>query len=104
LGTFALDHLKIDRSFIVALEADSNGRALTILNTILQLARSLGLATVAEGVETNAQIQILRQQGCDAFQGFCIARPMAADKIAAFIGKWNEKLDRAAVSVAVAAD
>jgi EAL domain-containing protein (putative c-di-GMP-specific phosphodiesterase class I) len=97
LATFPLDHLKIDRSFVVALETDSTGRALTLLKSIIQLARSLDLATIAEGVETQKQIQSLRSQGCDAFQGFSIARPMPPEKISGFIEAWMLKVEQASV-------
>ncbi|MBC7940442.1 MAG: EAL domain-containing protein [Chitinophagaceae bacterium] len=69
--------LKIDRSFIHELPADRGAAA--IARAIVEMARSLGLRVVAEGVETQAQHDWALVQGCDAQQGFFDARPMAAD-------------------------
>ncbi|GAA5165387.1 hypothetical protein GCM10025770_20830 [Viridibacterium curvum] len=72
--------LKIDRSFIGEIETDENDRA--IVDAIQTLARKLTLRTVAEGVETDAQLDILRELGCDAYQGYLFSRPVAATDIA----------------------
>ncbi|PCD04619.1 GGDEF domain-containing response regulator [Sphingomonas spermidinifaciens] len=75
---FALDCLKIDRSFI-----DSMGRereSAAIVHSIIHLGRALGLEVVAEGVETEAQVQSLRIAGCSHLQGFHLARPLEADR------------------------
>jgi diguanylate cyclase (GGDEF)-like protein len=98
LGTFPLDRLKIDRSFVIALEYDPNGQALAIVQTIIQLARGLQLATTAEGVETAAQLRALRAQGCDAIQGYCVARPMPASEIPAFRTHWLQKIPQASAA------
>ncbi|MFT3735330.1 MAG: EAL domain-containing protein [Rhodocyclaceae bacterium] len=72
--------LKIDRSFIGDIETDENDRA--IVDAIQTLARKLTLRTVAEGVETEAQLEILRELGCDAYQGYLFSRPVPATDIA----------------------
>jgi diguanylate cyclase len=68
--------LKIDRSFVLDLEHSEEARK--IAAAVVQLAQALKLKVVAEGVETEAQYQILRQLGCDELQGFLFARPMSA--------------------------
>jgi EAL domain-containing protein (putative c-di-GMP-specific phosphodiesterase class I) len=49
------------------------------------MANSLGMRTVAEGVETEAQLEFLRQRGCDAMQGYLVAKPLSAAEFAAFV-------------------
>ena len=74
LHRLPVDKLKIDRSFIAGVEEDSHNAA--ICESVLTLARSFGLRVIAEGVETAAQLDWLRQRGCDEVQGFLLARPM----------------------------
>jgi len=71
--------LKIDRCFVNDIETDSAQRAL--LAGILGLGRGLGMRLVAEGVETNAQVEILRSWDCDMIQGFYFAQPKTAEEI-----------------------
>ncbi|MCB1667909.1 MAG: EAL domain-containing protein [Pseudomonadales bacterium] len=73
-----VDVLKIDRNFIVDIETDPNDKA--IVTGIVALAKSLGLTTVAEGVETEAQKQLLKELQCDTFQGYLLSRPVPADE------------------------
>lgn len=77
LKAFPLDMLKIDQSFVRGLENDPQDMA--IVKTIVDLAGNLHLGTVAEGVETEAQAQALRQFGVDELQGFLFAKPMPAE-------------------------
>ena len=70
------EELKIDRSFVLDLETSSDARA--VVDAVVKLAQALGLKVVAEGVETEAQNQILRALGCDQLQGFLFAKPMSA--------------------------
>ena len=74
LSRFPIDSLKIDRTFIKRLHKDPASRA--IVAAILALSRELGLRTIAEGVESQAEIATLAELGCDEAQGFVIARPM----------------------------
>ena len=76
---FAIDLLKIDRSFVCDLDADSSDAA--IVDAIIDFARALGIETVAEGVETESQAEFLRTHDCLYGQGFWFHRPMPADDV-----------------------
>ena len=80
------DELKIDKAFVLSLENDAKD-ALLVKSTI-DLAHSLGLKVTAEGVESREALAMLQMMGCDLAQGFHIARPMALDKLVAFLGDW----------------
>ena len=75
LKRLPVDVLKIDRSFISDIESDPNDSA--IVAGIIALAKNLGMSTVAEGVETEAQRCILEKLGCDTFQGYLVSKPVA---------------------------
>ncbi|MBA3517409.1 MAG: EAL domain-containing protein [Rhizobiales bacterium] len=77
LKRLPIDTLKIDRSFVRDIESDPSDRE--IVQTILNIAASLEVSTIAEGVETEMQAVLLRQRGCKAFQGFLFAMPMPLD-------------------------
>ncbi|WP_094589780.1 EAL domain-containing protein [Vulcanococcus limneticus] len=66
--------LKIDQSFVRGLETDADDRAIVL--TIINLARTMGMRTIAEGVETPQQMELLRRAGCDEIQGYWIGKPM----------------------------
>ena len=74
-----LDQLKIDKSFVRDILTNSNDTA--IARTIIALGQSLGLAVIAEGVETDEQRNLLARQGCHAFQGFHFGRPGPVDAL-----------------------
>ena len=76
---FPLDVLKIDRSFVAGLGAEPRGPA--IVAAVIEMGRALGLAVVAEGVETAEQRDRLHELGCDFAQGFLFARPMPAAEV-----------------------
>ncbi|MFL6628489.1 MAG: putative bifunctional diguanylate cyclase/phosphodiesterase [Vitreoscilla sp.] len=76
LKRFPLHTLKIDQSFVRDIDTDPDDRA--IVQAIIQMARALKLKTIAEGVETDAQHQFLRREGCDMMQGYRFCRPMDA--------------------------
>jgi diguanylate cyclase (GGDEF)-like protein len=82
LARLPVDTLKIDRSFIQGL---GEARGLTLVSTVVSLARAFGMRTVAEGVETVEQLQTLRECGCDQAQGFLLARPTPAGKVLGMI-------------------
>ncbi|MBA4741266.1 MAG: EAL domain-containing protein [Azoarcus sp.] len=73
LKRFAVDKLKIDQSFIRDVASDRDDQA--IVTAIIQMARSLGMTTIAEGVETADQLTFLLAQRCDALQGYFFSRP-----------------------------
>ncbi|WP_304525398.1 EAL domain-containing protein [Halomonas sp. I5-271120] len=83
LKRFAADTLKIDISFVRDMLSSSHDY--TIVTTIIAMARSMGMKTVAEGVETIEQAQALAELGCDQAQGFYYGRPMSAED---FAMKW----------------
>ena len=75
--------LKIDRSFVSQLQTQANMPELT--HAVVGLGHALGLAVVAEGVETEAQLQMLRIQGCDEAQGYLFTRPLAPPELEAWL-------------------
>ncbi len=82
LRRFPVDHLKVDRSFVS--ELMTNPEDLAIVSSVINLGHSLGLQIIAEGVETEAQLEKLCEMGCDQAQGFLWRRPADADKV----GRW----------------
>jgi EAL domain-containing protein (putative c-di-GMP-specific phosphodiesterase class I) len=76
LKRFSVDKLKIDQSFVRDLATDPDDAA--IVRAIIQMAQGMGLKTIAEGVETEEILQLLRGLHCDEAQGYYFARPMAA--------------------------
>lgn len=85
LHRFPMSALKIDRSFISNIGPD--GENAEIVRTILTLAHNLGMSVIAEGVETAAQLELLRQMGCEYGQGFYFSRPVAAPIAEAMIAR-----------------
>ncbi|KQP22364.1 hypothetical protein ASF43_00040 [Pseudorhodoferax sp. Leaf267] len=83
LKRFRVHKLKIDQSFIRDIPDDEDDKA--IVGAIVHMASSLGLRTTAEGVETEAQLAFLRQQGCDEAQGYLFSRPLAPAMFEAFV-------------------
>lgn len=83
LHQFPLQVLKIDRSFVEAIGKPDSGNALAVLNAICLLGRSLGMDVVAEGIETRAQWEKVREFGCQYGQGFLLATPQPLPAAAA---------------------
>jgi EAL domain-containing protein (putative c-di-GMP-specific phosphodiesterase class I) len=83
LNRFPLDRLKIDRSFIHDMLDDPTDLAIT--RAIIGLGHTLGLRVVAEGVETQQEVNILRGAGCDELQGYFFAKPLAATQLSAWV-------------------
>lgn len=95
LHRFPLDILKIDRSFIAQLDRGEEG--LQIVQTIMSLARNLGIEVVAEGTETSGHVEQLRALGCDFGQGYFFSKPLEAGALAALLRA--QAHDAAAVAV-----
>ena len=79
LKRLPLDELKIDRSFFVNLFEDAKSRSL--ISSLIFLARNLNLRTVAEGVETEQQLQFLQKERCDQYQGFLFSPPLPSAEV-----------------------
>ena len=79
LKRFAINSLKIDRSFVSDIESDPNDQA--IVTAIIAMAHTLNLKVIAEGVETRAQALLLRQFGCDQIQGYWVSRPLPSTEM-----------------------
>jgi EAL domain-containing protein (putative c-di-GMP-specific phosphodiesterase class I) len=89
LREFEFDELKIDRRFV----SDINSGDTTLVATQVAMAKGLGLNVVAEGVETWAELEYLRQIGCQQVQGYLIARPLPPREVRALLsgpGAWTE--------------
>ncbi|WP_345476067.1 EAL domain-containing protein [Lysobacter panacisoli] len=87
LKRLPINTLKIDKEFIGDLTRDADDEAIT--TTVIAMAHSLGLTVIAEGVETEAQMQFLRGRGCDEIQGYWLARPLEAASCLSFIRAWT---------------
>ena len=87
LRSFPFDKIKIDRSFVS--ELAKSGDCLAIIRAISGLGRSLGVRTTAEGVETAAQLDLLRDEGCTEVQGFYFSAPRPASEVLALLEKFG---------------
>jgi EAL domain-containing protein (putative c-di-GMP-specific phosphodiesterase class I)/GGDEF domain-containing protein len=84
------DELKIDKAFVMSLEA--GGKDALLVKSTIDLAHSLGMKVTAEGVETREGLAALQLMGCDLAQGYFVAKPMGLDKLVAFLGEWSIEL------------
>jgi diguanylate cyclase (GGDEF)-like protein/PAS domain S-box-containing protein len=83
LKQFPIDILKIDRTFVRDITNNADDAA--VVRAVISMAHSLRLEVVAEGVETLAQLDYLRQHGCDRMQGYLFSRPLPAEELAALL-------------------
>ncbi|MCP1845583.1 diguanylate cyclase (GGDEF)-like protein [Bradyrhizobium sp. USDA 4524] len=90
LRSFPFDKLKIDRSFIR--EATTAEESRLIVRAVISLGKSLGMRTIAEGVETFEQLNLVKAEGCNEAQGFLISRPVPAIEVAPMIIGWRNGL------------
>jgi len=92
LKRFPIDILKIDKSFTFDVTSDEG--AASIARAIIAMARSLNMTTVAEGVETIEQLELLSALGCDVMQGYYISRPLPVDQFTALLSDGQRVADR----------
>jgi len=90
LSLLPVDELKIDRSFVI--DAHAGTDAATIIRSTIELAHSMNLRVVGEGIEQPEAWNLLRRLGCDYAQGYLISRPLAAADVPAFVKQANELL------------
>jgi len=89
LKRFPIDSLKIDRSFIANITTNADDRAIVI--AIISMAHSLGLNIIAEGVETEAQLALLSEQGCQEMQGYLFSKPLPPDLLEKLLQEDKER-------------
>jgi EAL domain-containing protein (putative c-di-GMP-specific phosphodiesterase class I) len=87
---FPIESIKLDGSFTARITDDD--QAASIVRTLIQLAHVLGYAALAEGVETQAQLDLLKGMGCDCAQGFLLARPIPAGQMSALLKQQQHEL------------
>ncbi|MGL9616460.1 EAL domain-containing protein [Bradyrhizobium sp. U531] len=85
LRSFPFDKIKIDRSFVSELATRDDSMA--IIRAVTGLGRSLGIVTTAEGVENDAQLELLRREGCDQAQGYLFSKPRPASDVTIMLGR-----------------
>lgn len=90
LKKFNIYKLKIDQSFVRDISTDPEDKA--IVSAIIHMARSLGLTTIAEGVETIEQLTYLQEQGCDEIQGYYYSKPLVPEDFERFVKTFTSKL------------
>ncbi|HRF05571.1 EAL domain-containing protein [Accumulibacter sp.] len=83
LKKFKVYKIKIDRSFVRDISTDAEDKA--IVSAIIHMAQSLGLKTIAEGVESDGQLAFLREEGCDEVQGYYYSKPLPSEQFEAFM-------------------
>ncbi len=87
LKQLPIDMLKIDKAFVNDLTKDPDDEAIT--TTIITMSHSLGLTVIAEGVESQAQLDFLREHGCDEIQGYWVSQPLSEQHCRTFIHSWH---------------
>lgn len=92
LGRLPFDELKIDRSFVNQIGSDQPPHKHAMIDAIIALSHSMGYKVVAEGVETQEQVAVLRKAGCEVAQGFLYARPMADKDFSSWLKDNHSKL------------
>jgi EAL domain-containing protein (putative c-di-GMP-specific phosphodiesterase class I) len=99
LRTLAVDRLKLDRSFIAAM--DRGAKDQVIVDSTIKLAHGLDLEVVAEGIENQTQFELLKQFGCDLGQGYWIAKPMPLNKLLEWYGERRDPGEAVEVALAL---
>ena len=78
LGSLKIDELKLDRAFLLGMASQEQERVRLIMKEVVQIARALSISTVAEGVETAEDEQLIQEINCDFGQGYLYSRPISA--------------------------
>jgi len=89
LQHFPFDILKIDHCFIQNVHSNPTNGAITA--AVIQMAHSLGLTVVAEGVETTDELNYLKAQNCDAIQGYLLSQPLSASRFTQWLRRWQQR-------------
>ena len=89
LKSLPLDCLKVDKQFINDLTSHKRDRI--VIHSLVELARSLGIGVIAEGVETEAQLNLLSREGCNCYQGYLCSTPLPASRLQEFVAEWNRR-------------
>jgi EAL domain-containing protein (putative c-di-GMP-specific phosphodiesterase class I) len=92
LGRIPFTEMKLDRSFVC--KGAEDGAARAILESSMDMAHKLNLSTVAEGVETELDLKLVRSLGCDLIQGYLIARPMPVKDLIVWLGNAKSKVKK----------
>lgn len=87
LRHYAVDYLKIDRSFITDVTTDEQDR--TLVEVIIKMGQALGIKVVSEGVETQEQLELLSEYGCDYIQGYLLSKPIPFDSFIEFLQTYD---------------
>lgn len=83
LKDMPIDQIKIDKGFIDNIQEPKNR---SLVNSIIKLSKELGMTTVSEGIETEEQLKIIRNSGCDYIQGFLLSKPIPEENILSYLG------------------
>ena len=97
LKRFSVDEIKVDPTFTRDIELGANHRK--AITAVMQLANSLGIQAVAEGVETEMQMSMLLELGCDVLQGFGIGRPMSGQEATVWLERFTPAIGQMNPSV-----
>jgi EAL domain-containing protein (putative c-di-GMP-specific phosphodiesterase class I) len=87
LKNLPINNLKIDRAFIKDLERDDNDKE--IVNMLINMAHSMNMIVIAEGVEEQSQLDLLKEYGCDEIQGYLLSEPVSTDEITQLFIKYR---------------
>ena len=97
LGRLPVDEIKVDRSFVASMDDDAGDAA--IVQSTVEIGRSFGLGTIAEGVESAQALDRLTAMGCDGAQGFAVAEPLPARDVPGWAAAWRGRADDRGSSV-----
>lgn len=91
LKNLPVNEVKIDKSFVNQMDINDDDES--IVNSVIDLAHNLGHQVVAEGVETDAVMRMLKKRGCDSMQGYYLSKPLSADDIPVLFAEYNQASD-----------